>query len=265
MNKSFLTTILCGALISFSGAAFADTGTGDAPGGQRFGGQRGMRGQRFGGQRFGGQRGGMGGQRWGGMGGQRGGMGGQRSGMGFGGMMFNRVNKEAEIQKKFPEEFAKAVKQLIEAENKLQELARNAKVELPADNNHVLRQLKMKAPAEFAEIENKLKERETMREGFDKLRALAEKHNLKLSFGMGMGARFGGPNAPEPPRERGPQGRRNDVAKINAVRERFPEEWKKVLELRKSNPAEARKLTRELVQRLDAPQPAAAAGKTDGK
>ena len=73
------------------------------------------------------------------------------------------------------------------------------------------------------------------------------------------------PNAPEPPRERGPQGRRNDVAKINAVRERFPEDWKKVLELRKSNPAEARKLTRELVQRLDAPQPAAAAGKTDGK
>lgn len=261
MNKSFLTTILCGALISFSGAALADTGTGDAPanapGGQRWGGQRGgQRGMR-GGQRWGGGMGGMrGGQRWGG---------GMRGGMGFGGMMFNRVNKEAEIQKKFPEEFAKAVKQLIEAENKLQELAKKAKVELPADNNHVLRQLKMKAPAEFAEIETKLKERETMREGFDKLRALAEKHNLKLSFGMGMGARFGGPNAPEPPRDRAPQGRRNDVAKINAVRERFPEEWKKVLELRKSNPAEARKLTRELVQRLDAPQPAAAAGKTGGK
>jgi hypothetical protein len=211
-------------------------------------------GQRWGGGQQGGQ---QGGQRWGGM----------RGGMGFGGMMLNRGNKEEEIRKKFPEEFAKAVKQLIEAENNLQELAKKAKVELPTDNNNVLRQLKMKAPAEFAEIENKLKERETMREGFEKLRALAEKNNLKLSFGMGMGARFGGgQRGPEAPRDGNqPRMRRNDVAKINAIRERFPKEWKQVLELRKTDPRKARELTRELMQRLDAPQPAAAAGKADKK
>jgi hypothetical protein len=46
----------------------------------------------------------------------------------------------------------------------------------------------------------------------------------------------------------------DDVAKINAVRERYPAEWKKVLELRQQNKhGEARALTRELIRRLETP------------
>ena len=228
MKRNFLSTVLCGALIGSCCYLCADTTEGN-PGGR---------------------------PAWG-----------QRGGMGFGGMMFNRISKEAEIQQKFPEEYAKAAKQLMEAEAKLQELAQKAKVELPVDNNHVFRQLKTKAPAEFAEIENKLKERETMREGFEKLRALAEKHNLKLSFGMGFGMRGGMRGNEAPANDDRPQMRRNDVAKINAVREKFPKEWAQVLELRKNNkPREARELTRQLILRLDAPAgkaapPQAPAGK----
>lgn len=262
MKRSLLSTVLCGALIGFSGYAFADT-TEANPGGRpawRQGGQGGMRG----GQRWGGGQGGMrgmrGGQRWGG---GQGGMRGMRGGMGFGGMMFNRISKEAEIQQKFPEEYAKAAKQLMEAEAKLQELAQKAKVELPVDNNYVYRQLKIKAPAEFAAIEEKLKSRETMREGFENLRKLAEQHKLKLSFGMGRP----GMRGPEAPRgDDRPQMRRNDVAKINAVREKFPQEWAKVLELRKNNKhREAREMTRQLILRLDAPGKAAQPQKAAGK
>ena len=248
MKRSFLSTVLCGALIGFSGYVFADTTEANPGGGRPAWGQGGRGG--MGGMRGQGRWRGQGGQgRWRGQGGP-----GMRGGMGFGGMMFNRISKESEIQQKFPEEYAKAAKQLIEAESKLQELAQKAKVELPVDNNYVFRQLKAKAPAEFAEIENKLKQRETMREGFEKLRALAEKHKLKLSFGFGFGMRPGmrGPEAQQPGDR--PRMRRNDVAKINAVRERYPAEWKKVLELRQQNKhGEARALTRELIQRLDAP------------
>ena len=262
MKRNFLSTVLCGALIGFSGYLSADTTEANARPGRPQWGQGGMRG----GQRWGGGQGGMrGGQRWGGgmRGGQRWG-----GGMGFGGMMLNRISKEGEIQQKFPEEYAKAAKQLIEAEAKLQELAQKAKVELPVDNNYVLRQLKTKAPAEFAQIENKLKNRETMREGFEALRALAEKHKLKLAFGMGrpgMG-RPGMHGSEAPANDNRPQMRRNDVAKINAVREKFPKEWAQVLELRRSNkPREARELTRQLIMRLDAPgnaaPPQAPAGK----
>lgn len=248
MKRSLFSTVLCAALIGFSAAAFADTTEGGSAAsgnggqrGQRWGGRRGGMG---GGQRWGGPRGGgMGGQRWGG--GQR------RGGMGFGGMILGRISKESEIQQKFPKEYAEIAKQLIDAENKLQELAKKAKVELPVDNNNVYRQLKTKAPAEFAEIETKLKERETMREGFEKLRALAEKHNLKLAFGFGMGMRRGGGEMQQSGQR--PQMRRNEAAKIRAVREKFPKEWEQVRNLqREGKKREAEEMIRELMRRVEA-------------
>lgn len=250
MKRSFLSTILCSALVGFTGIAFADTTEGDsgAPAWR----QEGQPGNR-GGRRWGGQRGGnRGGQRWGG---QRGG----RRGMGFGGMMLNRIGKEAEIQQKFPKEYAELAKQLIDAENKLQELAKKAKVELPVDNNNIYRQLKIKAPAEFAEIETKLKSRETMREGFEKLRALAEKHNLKLAFGFGMGQRRGGQSMQSG--EQRPQMRRNDAAKIRVIREKFPKEWENVRKLqREGKRREAEEMIRELMRRVDAARTTPSAG-----
>ena len=263
MKRSFFAAFLSGTLVICAVSAFADTTEGSNAntgnnGGQRWGGPRGgMRGGMRGGQRWGGPGGGMrGGQRWGGPGG------GMRGGMGFGGMMLGRISRESEIEKKFPKEYAEVAKQLIDAENKLQELAKKAKVELPSDNNNVYRQLKIKAPAEFAEIEKKLSSRETMRDGFTQLRALAEKHQLKLAFGFGMGQRRGGEMQQN---ENRPQMRRNDAAKIRSIREKFPKDWEKYRELRREGKArEAEELVKELMRRLDAPQPAkpAAAAQT---
>ena len=252
MKRSLFTAFLSGALVVCSVSVFADTTEGGNTGnngGQRWGGSRGgMRGGMRGGQRWGGPGGGMrGGQRWGGSGG------GMRGGMGFGGMMLGRISRESEIEKKFPKEYAEVAKQLIDAENKLQELAKKAKVELPSDNNNVYRQLKIKAPAEFAEIEKKLNARETMRDGFTQLRALAEKHQLKLTFGFGMGQRRGG-EMRQP--ENRPQMRRNDAAKVRAIREKFPKDWEKYRDLRREGKnREAEELVRELMRRLNTPQP----------
>ena len=253
MKRSIFSAVLCAALIGLTGTAFGDTTEGGAQA-PRWG----QGGQRGGGQRWGGPRGGMGGQRWGG---PRGGM---RGGMGFGGMILGRISKESEIQQKFPKEYAEIAKQLIDAENRLQALAQKAKVELPTDNNNVYRQLKTKAPAEFAEIEKKLSSRETMRDGFNALRALAEKHNLKLAFGFGMGQPRGG-DMPRNPEAR-PQMRRNDAAKIRAIREKFPKDWEKVRDLRREGKAkESEELVRELMRRLEAQKTQTPAAAPAGK
>ena len=255
MKRSLFTTVLCGALVATSVSLSADTTEAGGPNNNapRFG--QGGRGQ-FGGGRgqFGGGRGQFGGGR-GQFGGGRGQFGGGRGGFGggmmmAGGGMLGRITKENEIQQKFPKEYAEVVKQLIDAENKLQELAKQAKVELPTDNNHVYRQLKLKAPAEFAAIEKKLASRETMREAFGELRALAEKHNLKLSFGFGMGFRRGG-EAPQNASR--PQMRQNDAAKVRQIREKFPKEWEQVRNLRREGKQrESDELLKELLRRVDA-------------
>ena len=249
MKRSLFTTVLCGALVATSVSLSADTTEAGSPNNNARFGQGGRGG--FGGGRgqFGGGRGQFGGGRGqfgGGM--RRGGFGG---GMMMGGGMLGRIIKENEIQQKFPKEYAELVKQLIDAENKLQELAKQAKVELPTDNNHVYRQLKLKAPAEFAAIEKKLASRETMREAFGELRALAEKHNLKLAFGFGMGFRRGGDEAQQSAAR--PQMRRNDAAKVRAIREKFPQEWEQVRKLQRENKRrEADELLKELLRRVDA-------------
>jgi len=124
------------------------------------------------------------GNRQGGFGENRGGWGGNRQGGfrqgGFGGMMLNRISKEAEIEAKYKEEYTAIAKQMIDAEKKLAELAKKANVELPSETNMVLRQLKMEYPAEFDAIRKKMQSRETMFEGMNDLQKLAEKENLKL-------------------------------------------------------------------------------------
>ncbi len=251
MKRSLFTSVLSGALILCTATLSADTTEGGAPNNRPRWGQGGMRGGRGG--QFGG-----GGMRWGGRGNQLGGGRGHfGGGMSFGSRMLGRISKESELQQKFPKEYAELAKQLIDAENKLQELAKKAKIELPMDNNHVYRQLKAKAPAEFAEIEKKLNARETMRDGFNELRALAEKHNLKLAFGFGFGMGQRRPGGDMPQSDMRPQMRRNDAAKIRAVREKFPKEWEQVRNLRREGKVrEAENLTRDLLKRLEAPKAA---------
>ena len=183
-------------------------------------------------------------------------------GMGFGGMMFNRTLREGEIQAKFPKEYEAAAKQLVEAEAKLRELAKKAKVELPADMNSTYRELRLKDPAGFAEVEKLLKsqDRDERRKGMEKMRALAEKNGIKLpgpGMGGGMGfrrpggeGRDGGPRGGD-----GPRMRDNNPRQIRLVREKFPEEFKKVNELRQAGKKqEADELLRDLMRRV-APRP----------
>ncbi len=184
--------------------------------------------------------------------------------MGFGGMMYNRTLREGEIQAKFPKEYEAAAKQLIEAEAKLRELAKKAKVELPADMNSTFRELRLKDPAGFAEAEKLLKsqERDERRQGMEKMRTLAEKNGIKLpgpGMGGGMGfrrpggeGRDGGQRGGE-----GPRMRDNNPARIRLVREKFPEEFKKVNELRQAGKKqEADELLRDLMRRVSPRRPA---------
>jgi len=257
MKRVFLATVLSGALIGFCGIASADTtdnsGDDGAQQGRRNFGERG--GERGGRGNWGGDRGGRG--NWGGgrgnWGGGRGNWGGGR---GMGGGMFARSARESEIQAKFPEEYAAVAKQLIEAEKKLQDLAKKAKVELPADTNSAYRELRLKDAAGFAEAEKLLKSRETMRQGMEKIRELAKKHDVKLPMPPMMGRPGqGGPGGQGGPNADGPRMRDNNPRQIRLVREKFPEEFKKVTELRQAGKRqEAEELLRDLMRRAAPPR-----------
>ena len=258
MRRGLFTAVLSGALIGFCGAAFADTtddsgSSGGAPARQDY--------------RGGGQRNWNGGQRgnWnGGRGGFRGGPGGGRDFRGgqrpnWAAVLYGRMLREGEIQAKFPKEYEAAAKQMLEAEAKLRELAKKAKVELPADNNSLYRELRFKDPAGFAEVEKLLKSPETSREGMEKMRALAEKNGIKLSGGMGGGMRRGGGEGRDggPRGGEGPRMRDNTARLIGTVREKFPEEFKKVNELRQAGKKqEADELLRDLMRRVAPQRPA---------
>ena len=166
---------------------------------------------------------------------------------GFGGMMARmnplaRFKAEEEIRQKFPKELEEALKQLAEAENKVAELAKKAKVKLPESNDSKLRQLQAKAPAEFAKLLNE----EDFRKVFMGLRELAKTNGIE--FG-GMGSRQRGPRGPEgapgaenAPRRRGPV----DMARLRRM---YPEEMKKLDEIRSSDRDAYRKGLMELIRK----------------
>ena len=165
---------------------------------------------------------------------------------GFGGMMARmnplaRFKAEEEIRQKVPKELEEALKQLAEAENKVAELAKKAKVKLPESNDSKLRQLQAKAPAEFAKLLNE----EDFRKAFMGLRELAKANGIE--FG-GMGSRQRGPRGPEgaPGAENAPRRRGPDMAKLRRM---YPEEMKKLETLRREDPAAFRKGLMELMKK----------------
>ena len=264
MRRGLFTAVLSGALIGFCGAAFADTtddsgSSGGAPARQDYRGG-GQRGNWNGGQR-GNWNGGRGGFR-GGPGGGRDFRGGQRPN--WAAVLYGRMLREGEIQAKFPKEYEAAAKQMLEAEAKLRELAKKAKVELPADNNSLYRELRFKDPAGFAEVEKLLKsqDRDERRKGMEKMRALAEKNGIKLpgpGMGGGMGFRRPGGEGRDGGNRGGdgPRMRDNNPRQIRLVREKFPEEFKKVNELRQAGKKqEADELLRDLMRRVAPRRPA---------
>ena len=165
-----------------------------------------------------------------------------------------RAEAEAKIKEKFPEEYAAVEKLRAEAEAKLQELAKKAGVEIPKTLSEQLAELKAKYPKEMAEIEELGKT--DRRAAFQKTRELAEKAGIQLSM-PGMGGRPGMPGRgdnsddapPPPPRE-------NPMRQLRLLRQKFPKEMAEVDRLRRSDPEAARAKTQELLEKLEAEQPA---------
>ena len=158
---------------------------------------------------------------------------------GFNGGM--RQNPRAEAEKKlkelYPAEFAEIQKLRDDAEKKLQALAKKANITLPAPPKSMserMEELKKKYPKEMAEYEELQKT--DRRAAFAKLRTLLEKEGVSF----------------------GPQGRNqqagmrdNPNKKLREAQKKYPEEWKKIREIRKSDPGKARTLTRELLLKYE--------------
>ena len=169
----------------------------------------------------------------------------QRGGRDFGrrgGFMRGpRTNPRAEAEKKlkelYPAEYAEVLKLREEAEKKLQELAKKANITLPVPPKSMeerMADLKKKYPKEMEEIE--ALQKTDPRAAFTKLRELFKKE------GIGNGGTQTEPAAPM---------RGNPNRKLSEVRKKYPEEWKKIQDIRKTDPAKARQMTRELIQRYD--------------
>lgn len=184
---------------------------------------------------------------------ERGSRRGRRGGQqGFGGSMFARFKAEEEIKNKFPKEYAEAEKQLFEAEAKLRELAKKAKVDLPETTASKLRVLKHKQPGDFSRIISE----QDGRKAFGDMMKLAGENGVELMpQGMrgrhpGMrGEREDGPRGSEM-REGGERQRRSGRVDFNKLRKLYPEEMKKLDELRRSDPEAFRKGLRELNDKM---------------
>jgi len=187
--------------------------------------------------------------------GGRGGRGGGRFGGGPGMMMKDsRAEAEAELAKKYPEEFAKLVQARAEAEKGMQSLAEKAGVTLPmADftRREKMAEFNKKYEAELKEIneQRKTDPRGAMTRYFELLKKEG------LDFGrpgagggrMGMGPGRGGPQAEEP----APPVRMSMREKLeNLVKAELPEEYREYEELKKNDPPAADRKLRELAEKV---------------
>lgn len=222
------------------GAGFGGRG----PRGEGFGGGRGPRGEGFGprGEGFGGGRG------------PRGGFGGGNMRGGFGMMGNQRAEAEKQIKEKFPKEYDEIVKAREQAEEKLQALAQKADVKLPLTQEAMMKKMagiRTKYQAEFEEIRK-------MRQS-DPQGAMERSAEIFRREGIEM-PRMGRFNAPDGDRNGPPQARRGNARqdmqkKIALIRKAYPEEMKKLDELRKEDPGKFREELRKLSRRYDRENP----------
>ncbi|MBQ9772891.1 MAG: hypothetical protein IJW23_13805 [Lentisphaeria bacterium] len=156
-----------------------------------------------------------------------------RRGFGWGARQNPRAAAEKKLKAQFPNEFAEIERLRAEAEKKLQALAKKANIELPAPPKSMeerMADLKKKYPKEMKEIEDL--QRTDPRAAFTKLRALMMKEN-------------GG----KAPREGGPAMRENSQKLLRAAQKKYPAEWKEIQKIRRKNPAKARKMTKDLIEK----------------
>lgn len=189
----------------------------------------------------------------------RGGRGGRegRGGRGGRGGMFDpsrmpvirRLAAEAQLKEQAPEEYAAAIKAQDAAAKAWSAAAAKAKVTLPEDTADQLRLVREKAPAEYEEL-LKLAGSDP-HAALRKWREAAEKAGVKMmGFRGGRGDRGdrGGHGDREAP---APGGRKTSRVPMAKLRQAYPAEMAQYEELRKSDPAKARELLRDLSRKLD--------------
>ncbi len=159
----------------------------------------------------------------------------------FGAVMYGRLIAEEKIAAAFPEKYA-ALEALREKyESELAALAKEANVELPAQRDDSLRQIRKKYPAEFSAIMQDMQT--SPRDAMHKLMALAEKAGVKLgSFrGSRRNSDFGNRNEKTPIR----QFSRPDLGKL---RRKYPEQMREYDTLRGQDSVAARRKLLEIIE-----------------
>ena len=207
--------------------------------------QRGNRGGR-GGEEFG-RRGGHGGEEFGGRGGRT--SFGNRGGMMMGGNQ--RAEAENQIKAKFPQEYEAIEKARSQAEEQLQALAEKAGVKLPPTQEAMFRkmaEIREKYNAEFEEI-RKLRSADPQA-AREKTMEIFRREGIEMP--MMNFRRPGGETGMNPP----PPARRKNSGqdmrkKIEQIRKAYPEEMKKIQELRAEDPQKFREEMRKLAERYD--------------
>ena len=172
---------------------------------------------------------------------------------GFGARQNSRTTAEEQIKKLFPAEYAEVEKLRAGIEDKLQELAKKGNVTLPESMDSLrikTAAIREKYKTEFAEID-KLREVDPMA-ALERTREIYQKEGLE--FGSFMGGGRGGMTmgGGEQAQVQAPQHRTNPMEKLNLIRQKYPEEFAKIQDLRQSNPEEYRKQLQALVAKYDA-------------
>ncbi len=166
---------------------------------------------------------------------------------------------EAKLKTDFASEYAEITKLRIEAQNKLEALARKAKVTLPEDWNSY--QLKLEAlrlsgkyKAEFEKIDALMKKGE-IRAALSETSQIAKKEGIEPpAFGPRAGWDGRGAPGGEMPGEPARGGRDNPLQKLREVRRKYPEEVKKLEAIRRDDPRAYRDGIRKLIEKYDAEQ-----------
>ena len=156
----------------------------------------------------------------------------------------NRIMAFENIRSKFPKECAELNKTILETEQKYADLAKKAEVEFPASLESRLIKLQIADPAGYDEAIKAVKE--NPRTGLTKLNELAKKHKIELVAPRRRIEMRDGRNVEQPSANRNIQ--RPDFRKL---RSKFPEEMKQYEEMRGKDPAKARQMLTNMVNRLN--------------
>lgn len=156
-----------------------------------------------------------------------------------------RETAEAKLKEKYPAEYAEIEKLRDEAETKLQALAKKAGVQLPFNPETMRKKMtavRAKYPKEFEEID-KLRKTDP-RAAREKMQEIYRKEGIEFPAMQDRRHDRFGANQPSPRRG-------NPMVKIQQIRAAYPEEMKKLDELRRDDPGRYREEMRKLAERYE--------------